>query len=321
MNRFQELSKQFSSYFNKKHFPDQPENLYGAASYILEDGGKRIRPVLCLMGNELFGPILADTWKTAMALELFHNFTLIHDDIMDKAPLRRGKPTVHAKYNESTALLAGDVMLLQAYEYLNETNAGIVQSLVRVLNKAGREVCEGQQLDMDFEKTISITQEAYMHMIELKTAVLLAASLQMGALVAGASIIDQEHIYSFGINLGLAFQVQDDWLDTFGNPEKFGKQKGGDIMANKKTFLLIKALEKSGPKEKQVIEKLLLSSQADKVERMIEIYMNSGVDLAAQAAKKGYMEKAFTHLESIQVPDEQKPGLRELALYLLEREV
>ena len=321
MNRFQELSKQFSSYFNKKHFPDQPENLYGAASYILEDGGKRIRPVLCLMGNELFGPILADTWKTAMALELFHNFTLIHDDIMDKAPLRRGKPTVHAKYNESTALLAGDVMLLQAYEYLNETNAGIVQSLVRVLNKAGREVCEGQQLDMDFEKSISITQEAYMHMIELKTAVLLAASLQMGALVAGASIIDQEHIYSFGINLGLAFQVQDDWLDTFGNPEKFGKQKGGDIMANKKTFLLIKALEKSGPKEKQVIEKLLLSSQADKVERMIEIYMNSGVDLAAQAAKKGYMEKAFTHLESIQVPDEQKPGLRELALYLLEREV
>src|SRR5450432_4870953 len=161
MSRFQELSQEFSSCFNKKHFPDQPQTLYGAASYMLEDGGKRIRPVLCLLGNELFSPIQPDTWKIAIALELFHNFTLIHDDIMDKTPLRRGKATVHAKYNESTALLAGDVMLLQSYDYLNDTNSEHLHELIRLLNKTGREVCEGQQLDMDFEKAISITLEQY----------------------------------------------------------------------------------------------------------------------------------------------------------------
>lgn len=234
--RFQELSQEFTSYFNKKHFPGKPESLYGAAHYMLEDGGKRIRPVLCLLGNELFGPIIPDTWKIAVALELFHNFTLIHDDIMDKAPLRRGRPTVHAKYNESTALLAGDVMLLQAYDYLNETDPNHVQTLIRLLNNTGREVCEGQQLDMDFEKNPSISLSEYLHMIELKTAVLLAGSLQMGAIAAGAGQTDQQLIYDFGKNLGLAFQVQDDWLDAFGDPSTFGKLKGGDIIANKKNL-------------------------------------------------------------------------------------
>jgi geranylgeranyl diphosphate synthase type II len=319
--RFQELSKEFSSYFNKRHFPDQPETLYGAASYMLEDGGKRIRPVLCLLGNELFGAIHPDTWKIATALELFHNFTLIHDDMMDKAPLRRGKATVHAKYDEPTALLAGDVMLLQSYEYLNETNADHVQSLIRLLNKTGREVCEGQQLDMDFENAISISLEEYMHMIELKTAVFLAASLQMGALVAGASVQDQQHIYAFGKNLGLAFQVQDDWLDSFGNSSTFGKQIGGDILANKKTFLLVKALEMAGDSEKRTIRELLLSNVQDKVQRMIEVFRISGVDEAAQAAKKNYMERASAHLESIGVPSSHKNDLKELAGYLLERDI
>src|SRR5450631_4126359 len=284
MSRFQELSQEFSSYFNKKHFPDQPESLYGAASYMLEDGGKRIRPVLCLLGNELFSPIQPDTWKIAIALELFHNFTLIHDDIMDKAPLRRGKATVHAKYNESTALLAGDVMLLQAYEYLNETDLKHVQNLVRLLNKTGAEVCEGQQLDMDFERANSISLDQYLQMIELKTAVFLAASLQMGAVVGGADETDQKNIYAFGRNLGLAFQVQDDWMDSFGNPDKFGKQKGGDILANKKTFLLLKTLEKAGPSEIKTIRELLLSSAADKIEKMIKLFRESGADQAAMAA-------------------------------------
>ena len=319
--RFQELSKEFSSYFNKRHFPDQPETLYGAASYMLKDGGKRIRPVLCLLGNELFGAIHPDTWKIATALELFHNFTLIHDDMMDKAPLRRGKATVHAKYNEPTALLAGDVMLLQSYEYLNETNVDHVQSLIRLLNKTGREVCEGQQLDMDFENAISISLEEYMHMIELKTAVFLAASLQMGALVAGASVQDQQHIYAFGKNLGLAFQVQDDWLDSFGNSSTFGKQIGGDILANKKTFLLVKALEMSADSEKRTIRELLLSNGQDKVQRMIEVFRTSGADAAAQAAKKNYMERASAHLESIGVPASSKHDLKELAGYLLERDI
>src|SRR5450432_1228516 len=171
MLRFQELSDEFSSYFNKKHFPDFPETLYGAASYMLGVSGKRIRPVLCLLGNELFGVIQNDTWKIAAALELFHNFTLIHDDIMDKAPLRRGKDTVHVKYNESTALLAGDILLLRTYEYLNEAKLNHVQHLIRILNKTGKEICEGQQMDMDFEKLTSISLDQYMNMIELKTAV------------------------------------------------------------------------------------------------------------------------------------------------------
>lgn len=319
--RFQELSQQFSSYFNKKHFPDQPETLYNAASYMLEDGGKRIRPVLCLLGNELFRDIRKDTWKIAAALELFHNFTLIHDDIMDKAPLRRGKATVHARYSESTALLAGDVMLLQSYEYLNETDSAHLQTLISLLNKTGREVCEGQQLDMDFEKTLSISLDQYLFMIELKTAVFLAASLQMGAIVAGAGIQDQQHIYAFGKNLGLAFQVQDDYLDSFGNPSTFGKQVGGDILSNKKTFLLVHVLEKAEPADKKILHELLSSAPADKVKRMIKIFQTSGVDEAAKTAKKNYMIQAFSHLDAIDVPENNKTALKELAAYLLEREI
>jgi len=318
--RFQELSQEFTTYFNKIHFPEKPESLYGAAHYMLEDGGKRIRPILCLLGNELFGPVKPDTWKIAVALELFHNFTLIHDDIMDKAPLRRGRSTVHAKYDESTALLAGDVMLLQAYDNLNETDPAYVQTLIRLLNKTGREVCEGQQLDMDFEKNASISLSEYLHMIELKTAVLLAGSLQMGAIAGGAGETDQQLIYDFGRNLGLAFQVQDDWLDAFGDPSTFGKLKGGDIVANKKTFLLVKALESASPENKQEIKELMFYSGPDKVERMTFIYQESGVGQAAQEAKNYYMERAYQSLERISVPAERKNALRELAIYLLERE-
>jgi geranylgeranyl diphosphate synthase, type II len=320
MMRFQELSQEFSTYFNKNHFPEKPESLYGAARYMLEDGGKRIRPVLCLLGNELFGPIKPDTWKMAVALELFHNFTLIHDDIMDKAPLRRGRATVHARYDESTALLAGDVMLLQAYDYLNVTDPLYVQTLIRLLNKTGREVCEGQQLDMDFEKNASISISEYLHMIELKTAVLLAGSLQMGAIAAGAEQKDQQFIYDFGRNLGLAFQVQDDWLDAFGDPSTFGKLKGGDIVANKKTFLLVKALESASPEKAEDLKELLLYRGPDKVERVTSIYEVSGVGRAAQEAKIFYMERAYASLERISVPAERKNDLRELAAYLLERE-
>ncbi len=321
MERFQQLSKEFNSFFNKKHFPDRPETLYGAASYMIAEGGKRIRPVLCLLGNELFGTIQPDTWITAAALEIFHNFTLIHDDIMDKAPLRRGRATVHAKYNEPTALLAGDVMLLQSYEYLNQTSSKYVQELFRLLNKTGREVCEGQQLDMDFEKTAFISLNQYLHMIELKTAVFLAASLRMGAIIGGASEENQENIYAFGKNLGLAFQVQDDWLDSFGNPSTFGKQKGGDILANKKTFLLVQAIENARPLEKQHIQNLLQSDGIDKVESMIEIFRATGAGQAAEETKMKYMEKAEAHLELITVPFENKVALKEIATYLLQREI
>jgi geranylgeranyl diphosphate synthase type II len=288
---------------------------------MLEDGGKRIRPLLCLLGNELFGSILSDTWKIATALELFHNFTLIHDDIMDKAPLRRGRATVHSRYNESTALLAGDVMLLQCYEYLNGTDSRFIHHLIKLLNKTGAEVCEGQQLDMDFEKQENVSLDQYLHMIELKTAVFLAASLQMGAIVAGADEKDQQHLYAFGKNLGLAFQVQDDWLDSFGNPSTFGKKPGGDIVANKKTFLLVHSLEKANAAQKQLIQSLLQNASPEKVDQMLDIFRATGVDQAAQQAKKDYMEKAYFHLNSVRVPDEKKKALIQLAEYLMEREI
>jgi len=279
-----------------------------------------MRPALLLMSNEMFGGDYTKALPAALAIEVFHNFSLLHDDIMDKAPLRRGRATVHAKYNESTALLAGDVMLLQCYEYLNETDPHYVKELIRLLNKTGAKVCEGQQLDMDFEKTDSVGLEQYLHMIALKTAVFLAASLRMGSIVAGATEEDQEHVYAFGKNLGLAFQVQDDWLDSFGDPLTFGKQPGGDILANKKTFLLVHALEKATPSQKKAIKELLQNDDKDKVKRMIAIYRETGVDKAAESAKKKYMQSAYHHLDSITVPEARKVSLKQLAEYLLQRE-
>ncbi|MDP4130206.1 MAG: polyprenyl synthetase family protein [Bacteroidota bacterium] len=319
MKRFQELSHAFLKYFDTAHFPDQPSGLYDAASYMLGAGGKRIRPVLCLMGNELFANIHADAWKTATAIELFHNFTLIHDDIMDKAPLRRGNATVHAKFNESSALLAGDVMLLRAYGYLNTTESHHVQMLISQMNEVGRQVCEGQQMDMDFENRESVPLISYLQMIELKTAVLLAASLRMGAFIAGAGEDDQRNLYAFGKNLGLAFQVQDDWLDAFGDPEKFGKKTGGDIIQNKKTFLLLKALETADASQKKDILQLLEYTGADKVDKMLVLFSACGVDKAAQTAQKRYFDQALADLEQIRIPPERKIPLKEMAAYLLQR--
>src|ERR1700677_1719402 len=195
MHSFQELSEKINTHFNARHFPETPANLYEAAEYILQIGGKRIRPVMCLMGNELFAEISADAYHVAAAIELFHNFSLIHDDIMDKAPLRRGVETVHIKYGESTALLAGDVMLVKSYDYLSKIKADHLPKVLQLFNKVGREVCEGQQLDMDFEQKETVQLEEYVHMITLKTSVLLAASLQFGAILGGAAGDSQHHLY------------------------------------------------------------------------------------------------------------------------------
>jgi geranylgeranyl diphosphate synthase, type II len=320
MYSFEDLSKQFAQYFSVRHFPQQPATLYDADEYFLSLGGKRVRPVLCLMGNELFDEISEDAWPVAAAVEMFHNFTLIHDDIMDRAPLRRNQPTVHARYGEPTALLAGDVMMVMAYNYLNKVKEGNLHKIMQLFNKTAMEVCEGQQLDMDFETQEQVKLEDYIKMIGLKTSVLLAASLQMGSILGGASQHNQQHLYEFGRNLGIAFQIQDDYLDAFGDPAKVGKQPGGDIMANKKTFLMIKALESCNPQQLQELRQLLQHNTTDKVASVLAIFRACGVDKWAYDLKEQYMTAAFEHLEEIAVVTARKEKLKALAHFLVQRD-
>lgn len=320
MQSFELLSQKFALYFDKRHFPAEPATLYDPNEYFLKLGGKRIRPVLCLMGNELFEEIKEDAWHVGTAIELFHNFTLIHDDIMDKAPLRRGMETVHTKFGENTALLAGDVMLVTAYEELNKINIEFLQSILTLFNRTAKEVCEGQQMDMDFEKMDNVSLDAYLRMIELKTSVALAASLQTGAILGGAGERNQNLLYDFGRKLGIAFQVQDDYLDAFGDPQKFGKQVGGDILANKKTFLLLHALETATASQQKELHNLLNSTPANKVEKVLQIFHDCKVDEWALELKNKYLDEAFAHLEDIAVLSKRKEPLKELAQFLVKRE-
>jgi geranylgeranyl diphosphate synthase type II len=320
MSTLEQLQKSFESYFAHRHFPAAPSTLYDPLEEFLLNSGKRVRPVMCLMGNELFGDIHADAYHIAAAVELFHNFTLVHDDIMDKAPLRRGKPTVHAVHGEPTALLGGDVMMVVAYDYLNKIQPQYLNKVIALFNKTAKEVCEGQQFDMDFEKMQNVSLSEYIKMIELKTSVLLAASLQLGSIIGGASDGNQQHIYEFGRNLGIAFQIQDDYLDAFGDPDKFGKQVGGDIQSNKKTFLMIHALETASGQMRDDLIQAMETSPANKVEIVLNIFRSCGIDSWAAALKEQYLQTALTHLDEIAVSKSRKSSLQELALYLISRD-
>lgn len=320
MHTFKELVAGFGEHFSVRHFPQTPATLYDPGEYFLSWGGKRIRPVMCLMGNELFDTIRPEAYEVATAIELFHNFTLIHDDIMDEAPLRRGMETVHMKYGPNTALLTGDVMMIQAYEYLSKVNSQYLFRILQLFNKTAREVCEGQQLDIDFEKMPHVSLEAYIEMISLKTSVLLAASLEMGAVLGGASDGNCRHLYAFGKNLGIAFQIQDDYLDAFGDPEKFGKEVGGDIRQNKKTFLLLHALEVATDEQKKQLQALMQENPTDKVEKVLTIFRKCGVDEWAKELKEKYLHTALKHLESIAVVSARKKPLEELAAFLIQRD-
>ena len=320
MQSFELLSQKFALHFEQPHFPNEPSSLYQPNQYFLQLGGKRIRPVLCLMGNELFDEINPDAWHVATAIELFHNFTLIHDDIMDKAPLRRGNETVHAKFGENTALLAGDVMLVAAYDSLNKINTSYIRSIITLFNKTASEVCEGQQLDMDFEKTDNVSLDDYLHMIELKTSVLLAASLKLGSIMGGASQRNQNLLYEFGKKLGIAFQIQDDYLDAFGDPKKFGKLPGGDIKANKKTFLLVQALSVASDAQKKELQKLMDGNAKDKTEKTLQLFHDCKVNEWALQLKNKYLDEAFAHLEDVAVLSKRKEALQEMAKFLVQRE-
>ncbi len=320
MHSFNELVKIFAERFAIEHFPKHPATLYEPCDYFLSLGGKRIRPVICLMGNELFADINPDTFQAAIAIELFHNFTLIHDDIMDAASLRRGMETVHKKYGDNTALLSGDVMLIRSYDYINKININYLPRILALFNKTAREVCEGQQLDMDFEKQDHVLMDDYIAMISLKTSVLLAASLEMGAILGGASEHNCRHIYEFGKNLGIAFQIQDDYLDAFGNPEKFGKDMGGDIRQNKKTFLMLHTLASASANQKEALQELISTNPADKVEKVLAIYRACNVDEWANQLKEKYLQTAMQHLEDIAVLSVRKKSLIELAAFLIQRD-
>jgi geranylgeranyl diphosphate synthase type II len=319
MHPFQELIEKFNQDFDTTHFPSQPATLYEPSEYFLKIGGKRIRPVLCLLGNELFSDLHPDAFLAAKAVELFHNFSLVHDDMMDEASLRRGQPTVHTKYDANTALLVGDIMVIRAYEYLQPIQSNHLSKILGLFNQTAREVCEGQQLDMDYAKRTSVSMDEYIHMITLKTSVLLAASLQMGAIIGGAGEHNCSHLYEFGKKLGIAFQIQDDYLDAFGDAAVFGKDAGGDIKQNKKTFLLIRALETANPEQLKTLNALLNSDPADKVEQVLAIFKACKVDAWAADLKQKYMQEALAHLEAIAVVEARKKPLIDLANYLMNR--
>ncbi len=321
MHQFQEISTRFEAYLKQPGiFPDQPANLYDPCRYLLEAGGKRVRPALCLMANELFGAITEDAFRAATAIELFHNFTLIHDDIMDKAPLRRGKPTVHAKYGLTAGILSGDVMSIFSFDCLSRVNPVFLPRVLAIYNKTAVEVCEGQQWDMDFEVQETVRIEQYLHMITLKTSVLLAASMQIGAVLGGAAEAQAALLYEFGKNLGIAFQLQDDYLDTFGEEAQTGKKPGGDIRANKKTLLMIRCMELAGAQERHILADLAGRDDDEKVEHVKYFFRELKVDEFSREIINNYSEKAFANLEQLDVDPAKKQPLMALAAYLLHRQ-
>lgn len=303
-------------------YPDQPKELYEPIRYILGLGGKRVRPILCLMAAELFDfdPTSAQILKVAKAIEVFHNFSLVHDDIMDEAPLRRGMPTVHYKWNRDIAILSGDVMLVQAYEALVESENSQLVELIKQFNRSAILVCEGQQYDMNFERSLDVSIDDYLKMIELKTAELLGCSLRMGAIAAGSELNDANHLYDFGINLGLAFQIQDDYLDAFGESGKVGKQKGGDILANKKTFLLLNAIEAASAEDRKAILSSLELEGVQKVETVLQLFKKIGVDSFTKLKMDEYYQKALLSLEKVNVEEDKKVYLKALASSLMQRD-
>ena len=304
-------------------YTSEPAELYEPISYLMQLGGKRMRPVLVLISTELFGGNVLKALDAAIGIELFHNFTLMHDDIMDKAPLRRGNPTVHVKWNESAAILSGDVMFVEAYKLMIKVEDSILRKVLDIFSDTASGVCQGQQADMNFEKRDDVGLEEYIEMIRLKTAVLLAGSMQIGAIIGGAEQEQADLLYEFGENLGLAFQLQDDILDVYGDPEKFGKQVGGDILADKKTFLLIKARELAIGETALELDRWLNHSDVlpeNKVNAITTIYNSIGVRKLAEAEMENYVLKALNALDKIAVDNTRKELLRGFAEHLLIRE-
>ncbi|WP_299530301.1 polyprenyl synthetase family protein [Ulvibacterium sp.] len=315
---------EFISYLEKRVETQEPRNLYEPITYILNLEGKRLRPVLVLMAAEIFEVDYKKALDAALSVEVFHNFSLVHDDIMDRAPLRRGKPSVHEKWNINTGILSGDAMLIVAYQLFENYENPMFRDLAKLFSKTALEVCEGQQYDMDFEERDDVTIPEYLKMIEYKTAVLVAATLKMGAIVAKAPKDAQDAVYDFGLNLGIAFQIKDDFLDVFGDSETFGKQVGGDIIENKKTFLYLKALELAKPEQKKELLDLYSIRPEDptaKINSIKEIFIDSGTAKITETAIEGYTQRAFKSLERLDVPTDKKASLQQFGENLMRRQV
>lgn len=323
-NTIEQYGAAFISHLESEIKTKEPKNLYEPINYILGLGGKRLRPILTLMTVDLFGGNIEDALDSALAIEVFHNFSLVHDDIMDDAPLRRGKATVHEKWDVNTGILSGDAMLISSYQFFESYSPEIFKKLTSLFSKTAIEVCEGQQYDVDFESRDDVTIPEYLKMIEYKTAVLVAAAMKMGAIIANASQNDTEAIYEFGKNLGIAFQLQDDYLDAFGNPETFGKQVGGDIIENKKTFLFLKSLEYAEKEQREGLLHLYSLKPEDsrtKVETVKSIFMESGAVEEAKKEINAYTQKAFEALTTISIPDANKAILKQFGENLMKRTV
>jgi geranylgeranyl diphosphate synthase type II len=305
---------------SKSQFPESPVELYDPLRYFLSLGGKRIRPVLTLLSSEMFGSTAEAALPQALAIEVFHNFTLIHDDIMDESPTRRKMPTVHEKWNSNIAILSGDVLLIKAYQLLAQINPEKLPEVLSVFNTTSIEVCEGQQMDMNFEDRMDVTINEYIEMIRLKTSVLLGGALEIGAIVAGASKEDRKRIYDFGQYLGIAFQIQDDILDLYADPDKFGKMVGGDVVANKKTLLYLMAVTDATPEQHEILKQLQNEENIEeKVERTRQLFDHLKTRENCREEMLSYQNKAMEALKGINVSDEKKAGMIALADFLLNR--
>jgi len=301
MQNLEQLQLLIEQELEEINYPNNPKKLYQPINYVMGLGGKRMRPILLLMAHQLFDKNIEKAISPALAIEVFHNFTLLHDDIMDNAPLRRCKKTVHEKWNSNVAILSGDVMMIQTYQLMLKVDLDILKEILDIFSKAATQVCEGQQWDMDFETQSDVSLSDYMKMIENKTAVLLAASLQIGGITAGASKENQNNLYHFGLNMGIAFQLKDDLLDTFGNSDEFGKQIGGDIIANKKTFLYLKALQLANDKQKESLVNYFKTQEQteQKLMGVKTIFTDLDIPKHTKDMMKAYYTKAMKHLEAI----------------------
>lgn len=314
--------EEFNRFLEEHNHSDTPQSLYDPVVYIMNLGGKRVRPVLALMTTSLLGGDYLEAMPAALSLEVFHNFSLVHDDIMDAAPLRRGKPSVHAKWDVNTAILSGDVMLIAAYQLLESYDAHMFKQLVPLFTRTAREVCEGQQYDMDFETIEQVGLDAYLNMIRLKTGVLIGAAMQMGAIIAAQPKKVQEQCYAIGLNLGMAFQLQDDYLDAFADPSKFGKQVGGDILAKKKTYLYLRALELAGPSDQEQLQTWYGPDgkmQAGDVQRVIEIFEASGAASDNLNEVRDFTLKAHEYIQNLDADPSHLKMLRDYSEQLMGR--